>query len=82
MRYDGHPGDGDSAVESRPHPLVGYSGSQRVFFIFRPLRKDIGHESRSSSGWVSKRYHPTLWSVTMILHASEPRLQHANWISI
>jgi hypothetical protein len=58
MRYEGHPGDGDSAVESRPHPLVGYSGSQRVFFIFRPLYKDIGHELRSSSGRVSQCYHP------------------------
>jgi hypothetical protein len=58
MRYDEHPGDGDSAVESRPHPLVGYSGSQRVFFIFRPLCKDIGHESRSSRSSLDRVSHP------------------------
>lgn len=34
MRYDEHPGDGDSADESRPHPLVGYSGfPTRILYL-------------------------------------------------
>ena len=53
-------------VESRSHLLVGYPGSRRVFFIFRPLCKDIDHEFRRSSGRVS----------------TQGTLSHANWTSI
>lgn len=72
MRYDGHPGDGDFAVESRPHPLVGYSGSLPVFFIFRPSCKDIGHEFRRSSGkgFLALSLEEPFLSAIVILHAS------------
>ena len=71
------------AVGSRPHPLVGYSGSQRVFFIFRPLYKVLVTSSAAhQAGFPSVITQGTLQSVIMILHASETQLQHANWISI
>ncbi len=75
MRYDGHRGDGDSIVEPRPHPFVRHPGLQRLFFIFRPLCKDIGHEFRSSSGRVYHRYCP---GSPLVWRCAEPRVQYAS----